>query len=284
MSQPFANLDQDDWPTKRDDLIQEYPLSLEEIKDIIFRSYKTLCKTRIGDPDDDIKIFRDVEVRAQTVGAFLETIIANEFQKEDSVWRQGSDAEKDLVHTNNPEYSTELKLSGQVNDEIFGNRSFAQEERQSGKKGKSGYYIGVNVHISEEVRPPSNKVFLTRFGWLDFDDWVPQNSQSGQSAKLESKIYENKLRVIEGEYLRNAPIELLGGIGETKFENVSDFLEKKNITTVGEFVDVYEDISKSNDTLDKIYKSCMKFPTQSNISMNDSDMNLFSDTSQTRFN
>lgn len=150
MSSPFANLNTSQWASKRNELIEEYPLDLQEVRDLVLKSYSKLLETRIGDPSDDIRIFEDVLIGAQTTGAFLETIIANEIQEKDSVWRQGSDAEKDLVHTENPRYSTEIKMSGQVNDEIFGNRSFAQDSGSEGKKNKSGYYLTSNIHISEE--------------------------------------------------------------------------------------------------------------------------------------
>lgn len=281
MLDPFDNLSVSEWSSKRDELIDDYPLDLNEIHDIVLRSYDKLLNTHIGDPSDDILIFEDVDVGAQTTGAFLETIIANEFQKRDSVWRQGSDAEKDLIHTENPEYSTEIKMSGQINDEVFGNRSFAQDSGADGKKSKSGYYITLNVHISEDMLPPSHQLFLIRFGWIDFDDWTGQAAATGQAATLSSEVYEHKLRVIEGNYLLNAPLEMVYGIGPSKIEDVQPFLEEHDITTVGEFLDAYQEMANPSSKLEKIYRKCEKYPGN-RVTMERDDINLLSKTTQTK--
>lgn len=266
MLSPFEGLSTNEWSTKRDELIDKYPLSVEEIHNIVIRSYDKLLQTRIGDPSDEIRIFEDVPVGAQTTGAFLETIIANEFKKKNSAWKQGSDAQKDLVHTENPRFSTELKLSGQINDEVFGNRSFAQGSDGGGKKSKSGYYITLNVHISEDIRPPSHKLFLIRFGWIDFDDWTGQAAATGQAAKLSSEVYKHKLRVIEGDYMLNAPLRLVHMVGPSTMESVEEFLEQNKITTIGEFVEAYEQTSNPNSDIEKVYKKCKKYP-QNTITM-----------------
>jgi len=277
VSEPFADLSPSEWSGKRDELIEEYPLDLDEIHELVLSSYGKLLSTRIGDPADDIVIFDDVPVGAQTTGAFLETIIANELQQRDSVWRQGSDAEKDLVHTENPRYSTEIKMSGQINDEVFGNRSFAQDSGSDGKKSKSGYYITLNVHISEDILPPSHLLFLIRFGWIDFDDWTGQAAATGQAATLSSDVYKHKLKVIEGDYLLNAPLELVHMIGPSTIEDVRPFLDEHNITTVGAFMEAYEAATNPSDDLERIYRKCQNYPGNT-ITMERDDIELLSDT------
>jgi len=273
VTDPFDGLDTDEWSAKRDELIEDYPLELEEIRDLVLRSYNKLLQTRVGDPADDIRIFEDVEVGAQTTGAFLETIIANELQKMYPVWRQGSEAEKDLVHTENSQYSTEIKMSGQINDEVFGNRSFAQDSDSEGKKSKSGYYLTLNVHISEDIRPPSHQLFLIRFGWIDFDDWAGQTAATGQAASLTSDIYRHKLKVIEGEYMLNSPLRLVYMIGPSTMEDVEDFLENYNVTTIGEFLKAYEETTNPGSDLQTIYDRIEDFPSNT-ITMERDNLDL----------
>lgn len=280
MTDPFDGLGTDEWSSKRDELIDDYPLELKEIREVVLRSYDKLLQTRVGDPADDIRIFEDVDVGAQTTGAFLETIIANELEEMYPVWRQGSEAEKDLVHTENPQYSTEIKMSGQINDEVFGNRSFAQESDSDGKKSKSGYYLTLNVHISEDIRPPSHQLFLIRFGWIDFDDWTGQAAATGQAASLTSDIYQYKLKVIEGEYMLNTPLRLVHMIGPSKMENVEGFLKNHGITTVGEFLEAYEETSNPSSALKKIYDRIEGFPSNT-ITMERDNLDLTDTTTQT---
>ncbi len=280
MKDPFANLPSAKWSNKRDELIEEYPLDLDEIRDLVLRSYNKLLQTHIGEPSDDILIFEDVPVGAQTTGAFLETIIANEIQKTDSAWRQGSDAEKDLIHTENPEYSTEIKMSGQVNDKVFGNRSFAQDSGADGKKSKSGYYITLNVHISEEILVPSHNLFLIRFGWIDFDDWTGQSAATGQAATLSSEVYEHKLRVADGEYLLDAPLELVHMIGPSTIEDVRDFLFRHEISTVGEFLEAYDSVDDPDSDLEKVYRKVKEYPGNT-LTMERDDIDFRDLTSKT---
>jgi len=270
---PFANLSATEWSNKRDELIDEYPLDITEIRDLVLRSYNKLLQTRIGEPSDDILIFEDVPVGAQTTGAFLETIIANEIQKRDSAWRQGSDGEKDLIHTDNTKYSTEIKMSGQVNDKVFGNRSFAQDSGSNGKKSKSGFYITLNVHISEEILSASHNLFLIRFGWIDFDDWTGQSAATGQAATLPSEVYEHKLRVVDGDYLLDAPLELVHMIGPSTIEDIQDFIDRHEILTIGEFVDTYNSTDDPDSTLEKVYRKAKKYP-QNTLTMKNNNLTI----------
>lgn len=281
MSNPFENLEVGEWSAKRDELIEDHPLSIDEIHELVLTSYNKLLRTRIGDPSDNIRIFKDVPVKAQTVGSFLETIIANELQDLNSVWRPGTEAEKDLIHTEVPRYSTEIKTSGQVNDEVFGNRSYAQDSGTNAKKSKSGYYITVNMHISEDSLPPSHKLFLIRFGWIDFDDWSGQKAATGQAARLSNEVYAHKLRVIEGEYMLNAPLELVHMIGPSTIEDIRPFLDKHGISTVGEFISHYESTAHPDSDLKKVYKKCKAYPGNT-VTMGRDNMDLLDESKQTK--
>jgi hypothetical protein len=261
---PFHE-DRSEWRDIRDDVIEDHPLDMCYIKELVLNSYQKLEMTRVGDPEDNIIIFDDVDVGAQTVGAFLETIIAKELKKEEDGWRQGGEGEKDLVYEPDEKYSIEIKSSGQVGDEVFGNRSYTQGT-ESEKKSKNGYYITINTHISEDEIEPTNNLFLIRFGWLDFVDWTGQNAQSGQAAKLSDDAYNMKLKAAEGNYMCDAPIDILYGVGEKTIESARDFLDENHIRTVREFMEEYEksDINsyKEPSKIERIYSSCEDFPEE----------------------
>ena len=74
---------------------------------------------------------------------------------------------------------------------------------------------------------------LLRFGWIDYGDWQPQKSQTGQAATLSSEVYEHKLLEIDGDYRISAPAAVLPGVGRVRaaqfrlegVETVGDILE-----------------------------------------------------------
>jgi len=267
MRDPFVEEKKEDWRQIRDDLISEHPLSLEEIKSTVLTSFKKLLDTKIGDPSDNLKIIKDVSISNQVMGAFLETIILNEFKKLDDSWRQGSSAEKDMIYEDDEIYSTEIKTSGQCTTEIFGNRSYSHDST-SAKKSKSGYYITINFHNAN--------LFLIRFGWIDHRDWSGQDAPTGQAATLSKDIYKYKLKVINDEYIvDNAPLDLLYGIGPKTLENVNDILKEYEIQTVGDFLSIYENDDEDlpeNKYIKKVVKSAKEFP-ENTIEIEDCNQN-----------
>jgi hypothetical protein len=100
--------------------------------------------------------------------------------------------EKDIVHIPDAYFSVEIKTSSHKS-QVFGNRSYRQPATRSeiGRKGKSGYYLTVNFEKFGNAARPQLK--LIRLGWLDHDDWLPQESSTGQSARLRPEAYEHKL-------------------------------------------------------------------------------------------
>lgn len=275
---PFDGIEMEEWSTKRDELIEDHPLDLEDVQDLVLDSYDELLQTRIGDPDDDIKIFEDAKVGAQATGAFLETILANKLQDEYPVWRQGSESEKDLIHTDDSRYSIEMKLSGQVDDKIYGNRSYAKGSED--KKSKSGYYLCINVHISEDVTSPSYLPFLIRFGWISFSDWSGQESESGQASKISSEVYKYKLKTVIGEYMLNTPLEHVYMIGPSTMGDIDGFVQEHNITTVGEFIRAYENTANPGSSVQKVYNRVEGFPSNT-ITMEQDNIDFTDSTDQT---
>ncbi|MBP0016781.1 MAG: ScaI family restriction endonuclease [Cyanobacteria bacterium SBLK] len=208
MISPYSHLPQDKWLNKTHELIAEHPLKEDIIKQIILESWTILWDTKIGNNDLKISI-QDIDLPAQIVGYFLEKIFAKILEtRYPQEWQGGKNKEdKDIIYLPDDRFSLEIKTSGQKGLKIFGNRSYGQKTKNENleKKSKSGYYITVNFF--------DQTINLIRFGWIDFDDWKAQKSQTGQAASLSDYVYQYKLVEIPGEYRLNAPLEILEGVG-----------------------------------------------------------------------
>ena len=124
------------------------------------------------------------------------------------LWRGNqSKEEKDLVYIPNPALSVEIKTSGQAGFKVYGNRSYGQKSVNDllVKKEKSGFYITVNFF--------NQTMTLIRFGWIDADDWDPQEAPTGQMAGLKKAVYDYKLIPICGSYRLKSPVLMLNGVG-----------------------------------------------------------------------
>ena len=203
-----------DWEPKTLELIEQYPLSLNELRDIALQTWQILWQTRIGTGQSAIRL-DEIDVPAMVVGYFFEKLYVRELgTRYPNQWRGGrSRDEKDIVCLTNPFFSTEMKSSGQLSRKIYGNRSYAQRaERDSStsKVEKSGYYITVNFY--------QTTLTLLRFGWIDYEDWQPQRAATGQAATLRDEVYKHKLVEIRGDYRLNGPIGLLNGVGGKRIE------------------------------------------------------------------
>lgn len=261
------------WSAARDRLIEEHPLTLEDIREVVLK----VCRNLDTDVTHGVNIF-DTTMSSSVAGQIIEQAIAKSLKSQSDVWRPGEDPEKDVIHTEKEAYSFEVKVSGQIGDQIYGNRSYAISD-DGGRKSKSGYYLTVNLHLSEKNLAPSHNPFLIRFGWVDHDDWQAQSSNTGQAAKLPDEVYKKKLRVVEGDYLQNAPLEIVNGIGPGTIEDVRDFLEEHDISTVGQFVTAYDNcvVPPPKDAA-KVYRLCLGYP-QNTVTM-EQDITLFEDADQ----
>lgn len=226
MSQsPYAAKPTNEWKEITEKLIATYPLSQDEILEIAVMSWKRLWESKIG---GEIKL-NEVDLPATVVGYFFQKLFAYELSKRyPSVWKgEVLKSDKDLVNINNPSFSTEMKTSGQLGYNLYGNRSYNQQTENSENSGKdkSGYYITLNFY--------EQAITSLRIGWIDQDDWLPQDSQTGQAATLKTEVYDYKLLQINGAYLNDSPVQLLKGIGDkvlTKFhgDNVYTFSDLRS--------------------------------------------------------
>ncbi|ART82223.1 hypothetical protein CBP31_05930 [Oceanisphaera profunda] len=202
---PYTNQPISNWSSITASLIEKYPVPLTEILEIANLSWSRLWSSVVG---GEIKI-NEVELPATVVGYFFQKLFSHELSRRYPNEWQGEKHknDKDLVNIKKPDYSTEMKASGQLGYALFGNRSYNQtseSSRESGKN-KSGFYITLNFH--------GQTMTLLRIGWIDQADWIPQGSQTGQAAVLKPEVYDHKLIIIKGDYIKESPIQLLPGIG-----------------------------------------------------------------------
>lgn len=186
---PYKGIDPENWADVTAALVKAHPIPIESLVEATLQSWESIFTSSIG----GLNIGEDIFPTPQIMGQFLHELIpfrlATMFPGE---WRREQEAdEKDLVGILQPAFSMEIKTSSSPRS-IFGNRSYAQPDQGTGKKGKSGYYLAVNFQkfMNEGVLP---KVVLIRMGWLDHTDWVPQGAPTGQQASLTRASRDSKL-------------------------------------------------------------------------------------------
>lgn len=208
----YNSLPIEQWREKTDELVEQYPLSLDEIRFAATRAWDLLWQTTIGKGEAAIRL-TELDVPATIVGYFFEKLLAKELESQHSGEWRGSQSknEMDLVYLPNDRHSTEIKSSGQPGTKVYGNRSYGKAPRSADletKPEKSGYYITMNFY--------GMRLTLLRLGWIDFEDWSPQAAESGQAASLNENVYKYKLVEIPGDYRRQASIRSLSGVGEKR--------------------------------------------------------------------
>ena len=192
MVSPYNGLDESEWQTKTNELINDHPLDQKGIKKVVLSCWNCILNTVIG----DYKIGVDIFPKPQIMGFFLHELICLEISKLDpETWGcEKKSSDKDIVNLKNAQYSIEVKTSSHKS-KIFGNRSYAQVTNKS-KKSKSGYYLAINFEKfeSNKIKP---KILKVRFGWLDHEDWLGQKAESGQQANLSTSVEKYKLIEIQ---------------------------------------------------------------------------------------
>lgn len=210
----YQNIPKSEWLAKTNELVEAYPLELDEIKEVALLSWSRLWESEIG---GQISL-SEVELPATVVGYFFQKLFAYELSNRyPQTWRGEIEKhDKDIVNKEFPHFSTEMKASGQEGFKIFGNRSYNQEtlDDSQGGKSKSGYYITINF--------TGQNLNLIRLGWIDQYDWVPQGAATGQAATLHPDVYTHKMVEINGSYRHSTPIQLLNGVGPKARQAIND--------------------------------------------------------------
>lgn len=209
MPSPYEGIQADRWPEITQRLVDNHPLDLATIRDCCLEAWNLLWQTTIGKDELSISL-QEANPPAIVISYFFERllsrVLASRFPGQ---WRSGtSKSEKDIVFQDDTSMSLEIKCSGQLDTKIYGNRSTgqqAQSVRKADKPEKSGYYITVNFF--------ETTIMLIRFGWIDQEDWSAQQAQTGQAAGLPESVYQGKLLELSGAYRRQAPVQILKGVG-----------------------------------------------------------------------
>lgn len=188
MPSPYDNLPPEEWAPKTQQLIDAHPLDTAEIVDVVLTCWTAIFESRLG---GKFRIGHDIQPKPQIMGFLLHELIPLELQsRHPDEWRpEKVKIDKDLVYIPDTGLSVELKTSSHAT-QIFGNRSYAQEQVGNGKP-KNGYYMTVNFQKFSAVDLPI--VTQVRFGWLDHTDWIGQASATGQQARLRPESDRAKL-------------------------------------------------------------------------------------------
>ena len=190
---PYYGLTQDKWQIKTQELINQHPLKEQEIIKFCLDAWDGIFTSSIG--KNGLKIGEHLFPAPQIIGALLHELIPAEISTKYPInWRgEQNKKDKDIVFIPDDRFSIELKTSSNKN-QIFGNRSFAQQQN-SGGKSKDGYYWTVNFEkINGTNNAPSIQVI--RFGWIDHTDWIGQSSPTGQQSRLSADTYNLKLKTL----------------------------------------------------------------------------------------
>src|SRR5262245_50823236 len=224
---PYSGKPESSWLGITRRLVGNHPLKPDVLLDAALTAWTALWQTIVGAGRLSVKL-TELRVPATIVGYFFEVLLARELERRDAkLWRGNqSKEEKDLVCIPNPALSVEIKTSGQAGFKVYGNRSYGQQPVSEllVKKEKSGFYATVNFF--------NRTLTLIRFGWIDADDWDPQEAPTGQMAGLKRTVYDYKLTPIPGSYRQKAPVLLLDGVGPARQAQ----LDELGIRTVGDLL------------------------------------------------
>lgn len=191
MKSPYTEQNLDEWKSITLDLLEKNPLNQKEIVEIILNAWECIFQSKIC----DLKIGEDIHPNPQMMGYFIETVVASHLAKKyPDTWKHGKEKiEKDIVCLINEDYSIEVKSSSS-SKQIFGNRSYAQQQSDTATKSKDSFYLTINFEkFSDKAKP---EITLIRFGYVEHSDWRGQKSEKGQQASLSPYVYQNKFVVL----------------------------------------------------------------------------------------
>lgn len=188
---PYANTSPEEWQDTTKRLVENHPLSSEEIVAVVLESWEDIFESKIG--RKPYLIGKELLLKPQIMGLLLHELIPEKMKAlYPGQWeKEASAGDKDMIYLPDDTYSIEIKTSSSPAS-IFGNRSYAQKKRTSSKKKKFGYYLAINFEKFEKgVSKP--RILRIRFGWLDHDDWVGQKAATGQQSRLSKVVEDSKL-------------------------------------------------------------------------------------------
>src|SRR3954453_13470425 len=109
---PYDGLAQEDWLPKTHPLVASYPVSSDEMVEIVLDEWESIFDSRVG--KHGLRIGEHIFPKPQIMGDYLHELIPYEFKAGyPDDWRrdQGGD-DKDLVYVPDPDkWSTEIKTS-----------------------------------------------------------------------------------------------------------------------------------------------------------------------------
>jgi len=193
MASPYQDISDTNWMQITEGLIEQHPLPMDELVDVVVKSWDSIFASRFGTAG--FMIGTQIFPKPQIMGFLLHELIPLELaSRHHGLWRVDKEKQdKDCVYTPDDYFSFEIKTSSNAT-KIFGNRSYAHTST-SGSKARNGFYLTVNFEKFEKTNHKPN-IKLIRFGWLDAVDWRGQKSSTGQQSNLPPEVYAGKLKVI----------------------------------------------------------------------------------------
>ena len=206
MKSSYQNKPFSEWKAITENLLAHHPINQEEIVQIILDAWEGIFNSKIC----GFQIGKDIFPNPQMLGYFIETITAAHLAKQyPKLWKHGKEKnEKDIVSLLDGDFSVEIKSSSS-RKQIFGNRSYAQEQSERATKNKSGFYLTINFEKFKEL-DENHKPLITliRIGFVEHSDWRAQKSEKGQQANLAPEVYKNKfITLYEIQKLYSAKIK-----------------------------------------------------------------------------
>ncbi|SRR5579871_2128235 len=190
---PYHNIPVSKWKLVTEKLLNNYPLSKDELIAVVFKSWNDIFHSKIG--DKEYIIGKEIFPQPQIMAFLLHELIPLNLQSIDpQKWRRGAASnEFDSFYIPNKELSFEIKTSSSDSG-VFGNRSYAHVSEEA-KKRRDGFILVINFEkFNVEAKLPELK--LIRFGWLDPIDWIGQKSESGQQSRLTKEAKAYKLLIL----------------------------------------------------------------------------------------
>lgn len=190
---PYFGKSIEEWSAITDQLIANHPITTDEIIETVLKSWDDIFNSKIG----SFSIGKEIEPVPQIMSFLLHELVAHYLTlKHPGIYKVGTlKSEKDIHCITDCNLSVEIKGSSNPT-QIFANRSYAQPQSGIGQKDKNGYYIAINFEQFKNVKPNIPKILMIRFGYLEHSDWIAQNSQTGQQARLGADVYKYKLKQI----------------------------------------------------------------------------------------